>query len=423
MLKLSCSAAALGAAFAAPNFTFRPYPNAPAFCKSLPMTDDTNSENTPELTAPSRPEPASDAGAQQKRRPFLLAGAVLCAAFAGLAAWWFMRPQEVLVLQMEPRLLEKTLSVVGRVRPENLVDVRSPNLGQVVELFRDDGDQVEAGDALATIRSSAERAEAEAFIARERAAKAEVNRAKLVYSRTRTLADRGIASQAALDEARAVLQVAEAALEAATAERTAISARNNEFTIRAPMAGIVLVRPIDNGQVISAETTLFQLGSAGRVELQADVDEAYADALQPGMSARAALSGSDLVFQARLLEISPRVDAATGGRLVKFVPDKVMAIPLGRSVDITVVVEILEAGISLPRQAVLDAATQPKVYVVDREGRVQVRAIQIADWPSQNAIVETGLTAGDRVVLTPAETKPSARVRPRASPPASAQGP
>jgi RND family efflux transporter MFP subunit len=324
---------------------------------------------------------------------------------------------------VEPRRIEKTLSVVGRVRPENLVDVRSPNPGQVVELFRDDGDQVEAGDALATIRSSAERAEAEAFIARERAAKAEVNRAKLVYSRTRTLADRGIASQAALDEARAVLQVAEAALEAATAERAAISARNNEFTIRAPMAGIVLVRPIDNGQVISAETTLFQLGSAGRVELQADVDEAYADALQPGMSARAALSGSDLVFQARLLEISPRVDAATGGRLVKFVPDEVMAIPLGRSVDITVVVEVLEAGISLPRQAVLDAATQPKVYVVDREGRVQVRAIQIADWPSQNAIVETGLTAGDRVVLTPAETKPSARVRPRASPPGSAQGP
>ena len=387
------------------------------------MTDDANSEKLTALAVPGRSEPANDAGTQQKRRPFLLAGAVLCAAFIGLAAWWFMRPPEVPVLQVEPRLLEKTLSVVGRVRPENLVDVRSPNPGQVVGVFRDDGDHVEAGDALATIRSSVERAEAEAFIARERAATAEVNRAKLILNRTRTLADRGVASQAALDEARAVFQVAEAVLEAATAERTAISARNNEFTIRAPMTGRVLVRPIDNGQVISAETTLFQLGSSGRVELQADVDETYADALQPGMSARAALSGSDRVFQARLLEISPRVDAATGGRLVKFVPNEDMDIPFGRSVDITIVVEVLEAGISVPRQALLDAGTQPKVYLVDREGRVQVQAVAIADWPSLNAIVETGLTGGDRVVLTPSETSPSARVRARALPPGSPLGP
>lgn len=387
------------------------------------MTHEAGSEKPVLLPVTGPVEPASDALAAQKRRQRLLAGAVLGAAFAGLAAWWFTRPPEVSVLQVEPRLMEKTLSVVGRVRPENLVDVRSQNPGQVVDVFRDDGDRVEAGDALATIRSSSERAEAEAFIARERAAKAEVNRAKLVFNRTRTLADRGVASQAALDEARAVLQVAEADLEAATAERAAIAARNKEFTIRAPMAGIILVRPIDNGQVISAETTLFQLGSVGRIELQADVDEAYADVLRPGMSARAALSGSDRVFQAQLLEISPRVDAATGGRLVKFVPNEAMDIPLGRSVDITIVVDVLEAGISVPRQAVLNAATQPKVYVVGREGRVRIRAVQIADWPSLNAIVESGLTGEDRVVLTPAETSPSARVRERVLPPAPTQGP
>ena len=387
------------------------------------MTDEAKSEKPVALTVPPPLEPAKDAKPSQTRRRLLLAGALLGAVLAGLVGWWFTRPPEVSVLEVEPRLLEKTLSVVGRVRPENLVDVRSPNPGQVVDVFRDDGDRVEAGDALATIRSSSERAEAEAFIARERAAKAEVNRAKLVFNRTRTLTERGVASPAALDEARAVLQVAEADLDAATAERASIAARNNEFTIRAPMAGIVLVRPIDNGQVISAETTLFQLGSVGRIELQADVDEAYADVLQPGMSARAALSGSDQIFQARLLEISPRVDAATGGRLVKFAPNEAMDLPLGRSVDITIVVDVLEAGISVPRQAVLDAATQPKVYVVDRAGRVQIRAVQIADWPSLDAIVESGLTGDDRVVLTPAETSPSARVRERVLPPAPTQGP
>jgi len=380
------------------------------------MTEDENRDEPAALPGPVLIERATDIPAVRKRRPIVMAGAVLAAAFAAVFTWWLLRPQEVSVMQVEPGVLEITLSVVGRVRPENLVDVKSPNPGQVVGVFRDDGELVEDGDALATIRSSVEQAEADAFSARERAAKAEVSRATLVFNRTRTLTDRGVTSQAALDEARAVLQVAESALEAARAETTAVNVRNREFTIRAPMAGIVLVRPIDNGQVISAETTLFQLGSLGRIELQADVDEAYADVLQPGMSSRAALSGSDRVFQARLLEVSPRVDPTTGGRLVKFVPNEGMDIPLGRSVDITIVVERREAGISLPRQAVLDAATQPKVYIVDREGRVQIRAVKIADWPSQNAIVESGLAGGDRVVLTPAETKPAARVRVRWQP-------
>ena len=95
------------------------------------------------------------------------------------------------------------------------------------------------------------------------------------------------------------------------------------------MAGVVLVRPMDNGQVISPETTLFQLGSCDDMELQADVDEAYADALRPGMSARAALSGADAIFVARVTEVSPRVDSTTGGRLIKLSPLVAMNIPPG----------------------------------------------------------------------------------------------
>lgn len=216
---------------------------------------------------------------------------------------------------------------------------------------------------------------------------------------------------AALDEARAVLQSAEAGLAAASAERRAAAAQTGEFTIRAPMTGIVLVRPIDNGQVVSPETTLFQLGSRDGVELQADVDEAYADVLRPGMSVRAALSGSDEVFAARITEVSPRVDPTTGGRLIKLAPLEAMNIPPGRSVDITIIVARREAGIVVPRQAVINATTEPTVYVVDRRGLVRERAIEIADWPSLNAIIDSGLAEGDRVVLAPAETRPSARVR------------
>jgi RND family efflux transporter MFP subunit len=188
------------------------------------------------------------------------------------------------------------------------------------------------------------------------------------------------------------------------------------------MAGLILVRTVDNGQVISPETMLFQIGSREGVELQADVDEAYADALRPGMMARAALSGSDVIFPARITEVSPRIDPTTGGRLIKLAPDDALTIPPGRSVDVTIIVDRREAGIVVPRQAVIDATTDPSVYIVDRRGTVRIRAIVIADWPSLNAIVDAGLVAGDRVVLAPDEVRPSLRVRARSAPLVPAEG-
>jgi RND family efflux transporter MFP subunit len=367
----------------------------------------------PKPPANGQKEAISPAVPDRKRQSRLIAIAAVAAVLAAALGWRLLRPAEIAVLEIRTGSLEIALSVVGRVRPKALVDVRSANAGQVARLLRNDGDVVAAGAPLAIVRADVEKAQDEASIARVTAARAEVDRVRLIFNRTRTLAERGVASAAALDEAKAVLRSAEADYAAADAEHRAAAARSGEFVIRAPMAGIVLLRAVDAGQVISPATTLFQLGSMDGVELQAEVDETYADALRPGMLARAALSGDDRIFSARLTEVSPRVDAATGGRLIKIAPVEAMNIPPGRSVDVTIIVERRDAGIVIPRQAVTDATTAPAVLVVDRDGVVRARPITIMDWPARDAIVETGLEAGDRVVLAPDQTKPAASVRVR----------
>lgn len=338
---------------------------------------------------------------------------------AGVFGLWQLRPQEVAVLEIHPGPVEIVLSVVGRVRPVNLIDVRSQNTGQIVALLHDDGDIVEQGEALAIIRSVVQQAQADAGSAREAAARAELSIARLAFERTSILAERGIASEAALDEARAELKFKQAALAAASAEQRAASAQTGEFTIRAPMDATILMRPVDDGQVVSPDMTLFQLASRGAVEVHADVDEVYADALRAGMTARAVLSGSDEVFGASLSEVSPRVDPATGGRLIKLTPDGLLEIPPGRSVDLTIVIERLDSAISIPRSAVIGAASDPSVYVVDQSRIVRERAIEIRDWPSLSAVVESGLADGDRLVLAPGNTRPGTRVRARLEPGAS----
>lgn len=341
---------------------------------------------------------------------FLAAGVLVVVVTAGVVVSG--RPAEVAVLEIRPQMVEQALSVVGRARPTQLVQVSSPNAGQVIRLFHDEGDRVAAGDPLAVMLASVEQAQTEVDVARARAARAEATEARLSYQRIRTLHARGFAARAALDAARASLDTAEANVAAASAAVRASAERAREFTIRAPMAGVVLVRPIDNGQVVGAGETLFELGSATGVEIRAEVEEVYADALRPGQAARAALSGSTDIFSARVTEVSPRVNSSTGGRMVRLASEGAEGLSPGRSVDVTIIVDRREGAIVLPRSAVVDATAAAKVYVVDAGDIVRVRPITVLRWPSVNAIVATGLRAGDRVVLEPGSTTPDARIRP-----------
>ncbi len=337
---------------------------------------------------------------------------VAALALTGFVAWKMSQPDEVVVWEVTSQTIEKGISVVGRVRPDDLVQVSSPNPGQVIRLLADDGDVVAAGTALAVIRANVEQAQTEADLARERAARAEVTEARLNFNRTKTLHDRGFAADAALDNARIALQSAEANLAAASAQVKASAERAREFIILAPMDGVVLFRPIDNGQVVGAGETLFEMGSSSGAEIQAEVEEAYADALRPGMMARAAVSGSEAVFSARVTEVAPRVNASTGARLIKLRPDGNAGLSPGRSVDLTVVVETREGGITIPRRAVVDATTSPKVYTIGSDDRIEQREIEIERWPSTNAIITKGVSAGSVIVLDPAKVGVGQRVRP-----------
>ena len=350
-------------------------------------------------------------------RPVLILAMI--ALVVVVVAWVVVarRPAEVAVLEIRPQTVEQALSVVGRARPTQLIQVASPNSGQVIRLFHDEGARVAAGDPLAVILATVEQAQTAVDVARAQAARAQATEARLSYQRTRTLHAKGYASNAALNAARAALDTAEANVTAASASVRASAEREREFTIRAPMAGVVLVRPIDSGQVVGVGETLFELGSATGVKIRAEVEEAYADAIRPGQTARAALSGSPEIFLARVTEVSPRVDSGTGGRTVRLSPADSRGLAPGRSVDVTIVVARLQAAIVVPRRAVVDATATPKVYVVDADGIVRVRPVTVARWPSVNAIVERGLKAGDRVVLEPGATRPEAHVRPVAQNP------
>lgn len=348
------------------------------------------------------------------RKRKALFAVVLLASIVGIAALALMmaRPPAVPTLVVSPESTERVLAVVGRVRPVERVEVKPIYAGQVVRLLKDEGDTVAAGQPLAVIKAVAEQAQTDAELARADAARARAVEARQKLARVTALFDRGFAARAALDQARAELRTSEADVAAAAATARASAERTQEFVVRAPAASIVLARPIDPGQVVATTTTLFELAAGGGGEIEAEVDEAYGDAIRPGMRARISPTGARWQAAATVTEVSPKVDASTGGRLVRLSYDATAGLIPGRSVDVTIVVQSAAPLVLVPRQALVEATVEPKVYVVDRDDRVAVRRVRIVDWPSTAAIVQSGLAAGERLVLTPAKVRPGERIRP-----------
>jgi RND family efflux transporter MFP subunit len=326
-------------------------------------------------------------------------------------------PKAVAVVQLKPGPAEQVLAVVGRVRTKDVVQVRAENAGALVALLKDEGDRVRKGEVLARIRSDQQQAAVAVSAAQIKALDAQVQLARQQLARTAALAKDGWATQASLDQTKAALAAAVANRDAGRASAAQTKARAREFNVSAPMAGTILQRPVDPGQVVGLNDVLFQLGSAGPVEIETEIDEYYADAVVMGMSALLSPSGSGLRIPGRVSEISPRIDPSTGGRLVRFMLSMADAsFHPGRSVDVTISIAKRDDVLQVPRTALLKVKGQWQALVIEA-GKIAVRTVEIVDWPGTSVIVTSGLKRDDAVVLEPMNLKAGDKANPVAPDP------
>lgn len=321
-------------------------------------------------------------------------------------------PKPVRVIRLTAASAEQVLAVVGRVRAANVVHVQPENAGAIVALLHDEGDVVVKGTLLAQIRSDQQIAAVAVSAAQIKNFEAQLVLAQTKQRRIQSLAAGGWVTRAMLEEANAAAAVAAASLEAARATGGQASAKASEFNVYAPMTGMILVRPVDPGQVVSVSSILFEIGSDGAVEIEAEIDEVYADRVPLNAKVMLSPSGSGMQFSGHISEIAPRIDPATGGRLMRFIADKGdTSLRSGRSVDVTIIVAKRARALSLPRSAVIKNLGQNKVFVVE-SGKAVLHSVQLVDWPGVNVIITGGVSAGALIVLDPLSVKAGDKIKP-----------
>ncbi|HEU4333325.1 MAG TPA: HlyD family efflux transporter periplasmic adaptor subunit [Candidatus Eisenbacteria bacterium] len=382
----------------------------------------------------------------------------IAAGAAGLLlAFWALRPQplavETAVASVGP--LQVTVDEDGLTRVVRHVVIAAPVSGRLTESVLRAGDSVPAGAVVGVLRpaplDARTRAEAQAALASaqalRRAARSVVEEAVVAHDeahrdreRAERLAESGTISRRELEAAVAGDRTSEAALAAARAreasaaqeERRARSAlvesdpegagRAAAITLRSPMAGRVLRMFEEHDRVVPAGTPLIEIGDPRTLEIVSDVLSRDATAIVPGMPMVVRIPGREPV-RARVDRVEPSAFTKLSPLGVEEQRVNVVGNGLPENLglgdrfelDVSIVLWEAERVLKIPATALVPAGDAWAVYLVEK-GRARLRPVAVARRGIREVQIESGLSAGDRVIVHPDERlKDGTRVRPALS--------
>jgi len=322
------------------------------------------------------------------------------------------RPLPVGVVEVQQGPAERVLAITGRTRPQVTVTIVPKFPGQILRLTKEEGQTVRAGEILVQLEAEAPRAAvdevASKIAAQERAAAEAVRN----FERASQLKERGLATAKEFDQSKFELDQARSELVRLAASRREVSARLRDNTIVSPVAGVVLARPVDPGQVVSTQTIIYEIAPLADVEIEADVDEQYLSEVTAGLKADVLIAGRANPVAATLYYISPKVDPRTGGAKVRLrLNESVAGLRTGLSADVNLIIERRDRALTVARSAILGREATARVLIV-RNGVVEEKKVRFLEWPSERVIVLAGIEPGTQLLAQPRADLVGSRVAP-----------
>ena len=376
------------------------------------------------------------------RRQLAAVAAAAGLAAVSLAGWRYAAGPPVPGYAVERADLLQTVVASGRVESPRRVEIGAPVTGTVAAVPVSEGQAVAAGQLLVALETAEARAavdsarhavaQAEARLAQiavtalpvaaESVRQGETNlgNAERALKRQQDLFDKGFVGQAALDDAQrardlaasqlaaARLQhaaaasggsedrLARAALDQARASLRASQARLDQMTIEAPVAGVLISRAVERGNVVQPGKVLMTLSPAGETQLVVLIDEKNLGLLRVGQRAFASADAyPGRRFEALVSYINPAVDALRGSVEVKLA---VPAPPAYLLQDMTVSVDIEVARLANVLAVPAETLREGDWVLVAREGHVHRQPVKVGLRGDGRVEIVTGLAEGELVL-------------------------
>ena len=376
-----------------------------------------------------REDRASRAG---RRWPLLVAAALVVAVVATALLARGCRPPEVTVAAARPAVsggaAATVLNASGYVTPRRRATVSAKITGKVTEVLVDEGMAVTEGQVLARLDDSDARRRHDAIRAARDVARASLDEiqvqladAERTLRRTLDLRDQGVSSQqnldsatAAVDGLRARLEVARRSLSAAEAELAVTQQDLENYTVRAPFAGIAVSKDAQPGEMVSpvsagggfTRTGISTIVDMASLEIEVDVNESYIAKVSPGQPAEAVLDAyPDWHLPATVRTVIPTADrqkATVKVRLTFDALDPRILPDMGVKVAFRETAAEAEsappAQSLVPSSAVRRDGDRPVVFVLQGD-HLERRAVTVGRPLGSDLEIVAGVAAGEQVVV------------------------
>jgi len=213
--------------------------------------------------------------------------------------------------------------------------------------------------------------------------------------------------QAALNAARqsfAGVQTARAAAQAAEAQVQQSRKGLTDTVIHSPISGYVSDRPADVGEYVSTTSKVATVVRTNPLRLRIDIPEQFITLVQGGQSVTVVTSAyADRQFGGRVARVSPNVTAASRTLTVEAEVDNGQnLLKPGQFATVRLQLPRPEPALLIPARAVLTTENVHRVFVI-RDGRAELRVVQLGTAEGELVEVKTGLQANEIVATSNVE--------------------
>jgi RND family efflux transporter MFP subunit len=326
-------------------------------------------------------------------------------------------PPKVTVAPPVKQEVHRYLEATGNTAAVNSTDLVARVSGFVQKINHEDGKPVAMGTVLYTIEPEPYKVKLEQAQAAEVGAEASLKQAETAFQRVADLLARQTASQAQYDSAIATRDSAKASLDQARAN-TKLAQLNYDYTqVTAPFAGIVTARQVSLGQYVGGSATPTVLASIVQHDpiyvnfsiSEQDVLRVRAELARRGISMNdlknvtvevGLQSETGYPHKGTLDYVAPTVNQTTGtlaGRAILGNSDRVL-LP-GYFVRVRIPGPLRNV-LLVPDQALGSDQGGRYLLVANKDSVVEQRKVEIGPLVDTMRIVESGIDADDRVIVS-----------------------
>lgn len=301
------------------------------------------------------------------------------------------------------------LEGLGTVQAFYTVTVTARVDGQIDKVAFREGQDVRKGDLLVQIDPRPYQAALGVAIATRAKDVAALDNARRDMERYSELAPEDLASKQTVDTQRALIAQLSAQLKADDATIDNARTQLDYTTITSPIDGRTGIRLVDPGNIVRAAATagmvvVTQLEPISIIfTLPEEAFEQLSAALNRGSVTATALSRDDKdeLDHGTVELIDNQIDQTTGTIRVKVIlPNKQRHLWPGQFVNVRVMTQMQRQVLTIPATALERGPDGQFTYVVEPDSTIRVAPLTTGEQTDDIVVVEKGLQAGDRVVVS-----------------------